>query len=347
MKNYSSPSVDVFVTAFNSSDFIIDALRSIYFQDYEGQIRVVVLDDCSSDDTFSLVTSFLKRYSSQCRIISLYRNEFNLGYLKTFNKMIDYVDSDFICFLDSDDVIDPTKIRKQVEHMLASNLDIVGTGFKRVDRRSKTISVHLFPEDTDEIIERVSNFDVPFCGSSVMISKAVFNSVGGFREYFEGCPGEDLDWILRIIEKYNFSNISEPLYSYRFHTDSLTRRVLLTIKQREILKIIFFLRKQRLESEIGIDALDNNDKNGELHTFIDGVSLIYKADLGYLNRQVSIDYAINGSLYLSLKAFIRSACVSKFELSIVGFSKILIIFLIPNSILLKLKEYFGVHHVSR
>jgi len=52
------PRVAVIISNYNYGDFVIDAIDSALSQDYEGEIRVYVLDDGSSDGSWDKISSY-------------------------------------------------------------------------------------------------------------------------------------------------------------------------------------------------------------------------------------------------------------------------------------------------
>ena len=112
-----SPLVSVVVTAFNSEAHIFDALDSVLNQTYP-HIEIIVVDDCSTDNTISLISSLAGRIRQRfpLKVIENKPNAGgpalprNLGMAKASGK--------FIAFLDADDVWAPSKISIQVDLLM-------------------------------------------------------------------------------------------------------------------------------------------------------------------------------------------------------------------------------------
>ena len=49
------PKVAVIITNYNYGKYVIEAIRSALNQDYEGDIRIVVVDDGSSDGSWEML----------------------------------------------------------------------------------------------------------------------------------------------------------------------------------------------------------------------------------------------------------------------------------------------------
>ena len=52
------PNVAVVITNYNYGEFVLDAIDSALKQDYEGQMRVYVIDDGSSDGSYDKLLSY-------------------------------------------------------------------------------------------------------------------------------------------------------------------------------------------------------------------------------------------------------------------------------------------------
>ena len=95
--------------AYNAAPFIEAAIASVLAQtltDWE----LIVIDDCSSDDTYSVAQRVI---GCEPRI-RLLRNDENSGVSKTRNRGLGLSAGRYIAFLDSDDVWHPEKLEKQL-----------------------------------------------------------------------------------------------------------------------------------------------------------------------------------------------------------------------------------------
>ncbi len=91
----------VIMITYNQENFIIDALKSIFTQDilpYE----VIIGDDCSADNTRSVIAEYQNKYPS---IIKPIFNEENMGIYKNLNNIKEYgVSGDVVSLLSGDDL---------------------------------------------------------------------------------------------------------------------------------------------------------------------------------------------------------------------------------------------------
>lgn len=339
----SLPLVSVCIAVYNGEKYVEEAVKSVINQTYNN-LEVLVLNDASTDGTLELLTQ-LSLLDSRVKVLS---NECNIGYLKSFNRNLKRANGDLICFVDADDWIDKSKIEQQVRCFIESNnqkLGLVGTFIVRTDSFGNRVGIEEYPTTSEGIRTYLrDNDDVCLCGSSVMITAGVLAAMGGYREYFDGCPAEDYDWIRRISEHYDCVNLRDYLYFYRFAENSLTRKVHYSAKARFANKITKFLAEQR--SSLGYDSLENPDNQG-LDNYLAELECSILNQKAGLYKATSIQHAINGDFRKSYYDF--KLCIKEnvdFISLIKLFSVLLVINVLPNKILLSLKNIFKLKSIS-
>ena len=105
----TKPPISVIVCVYNGAQFIEEQLASITSQTY-GVAEIIVVDDASSDDTFEVV----KRAAARDNRITLYKNEFNIGFTANFEQAMKMANHDFIAIADQDDIWNLHKIEKMM-----------------------------------------------------------------------------------------------------------------------------------------------------------------------------------------------------------------------------------------
>lgn len=108
----SAPLVSVIIPAYNGARTIRESLESVLAQAY-APVEVIVVDDCSKDDTAAMVESFGPR-------VRLYRRETNSGICdRARSDGIERAAGAYCAFIDQDDLWAPDKLTKQVAFMEA------------------------------------------------------------------------------------------------------------------------------------------------------------------------------------------------------------------------------------
>lgn len=150
--NGDLPEVSVCTTTYNSSKFIEEAIMGVLAQKVSFRIEFVIYDDCSSDETPSILRKYAEEYPE---IIRVFYQATNIGLNQNFMAAMRQCRGKYIALLDGDDYwIDPSKLQVQYD-FLESNPDFVlcGTASLKRHESSGTYSrSHLYlPANTGEV----------------------------------------------------------------------------------------------------------------------------------------------------------------------------------------------------
>lgn len=132
--NNQKEQIDILLATYNGEKYLKELLDSILNQTYKN-IRLIISDDCSKDNTREI----LKEYSKKDSRIVLYAQEHNLGYVKNFEFLLKKVESNLYMLSDQDDVWLPEKVEKSVQKLKAEDADLVFGDLEVVDKDLKTI----------------------------------------------------------------------------------------------------------------------------------------------------------------------------------------------------------------
>ncbi|WHN66367.1 glycosyltransferase [Cysteiniphilum sp. QT6929] len=110
--------VSVVVVTYNSSQTILETLASIKIQTYRKYIEVVVADDCSEDDTISLVEDWAAVNKDLFNSFVVIKAEKNIGITKNFNQAVQNANGEYIKLLAGDDRLrDAESIKEYLDNM--------------------------------------------------------------------------------------------------------------------------------------------------------------------------------------------------------------------------------------
>ena len=112
-RNDPSGLITIGITTFNAADTLDRALESALRQTWK-RIEILVVDDCSTDSSLSLLT----RRAETINGIRVFSNLANAGVAASRNRIIAEAKGEFIAFFDDDDVSDPTRLEKQLQRIL-------------------------------------------------------------------------------------------------------------------------------------------------------------------------------------------------------------------------------------
>lgn len=192
-------SVSVVIPAHNSESTIERAIRSVFAQT-ELPHEVIVVDDCSTDNTCSIVRTIASTAPCPLHLIVLDRN---VGPSQTRNTGWNAATQEFIAFLDSDDTWHPQKLEIQygwmsnhLEHLITGHL--TGASEKTID--DNDIKVRSFRLRHFLMRNRIST-------PTVMIRREISERFNSSQWY-----AEDYELWLRILCKYyQITRLEVPL----------------------------------------------------------------------------------------------------------------------------------------
>lgn len=92
--------VSVVLITYNHENYIRQAIESILFQEFKGELEIIIADDCSTDQTLNIIKQY-ERFSHY-KFKYLY-NESNLGITKNYQRALKVCEGDYIAILEGDD----------------------------------------------------------------------------------------------------------------------------------------------------------------------------------------------------------------------------------------------------
>ncbi len=116
--------VSVIMPAYNEADRIISSIEETVktFNEFGCHWELVVIDDCSVDDTYSKASGLIKKYP---RHLIVKKIPINLGKGRVIKKALRYISGDYAVFLDADMDLHPIQIQTLFDIMRLDNADIV------------------------------------------------------------------------------------------------------------------------------------------------------------------------------------------------------------------------------
>lgn len=133
MKN----SISIAMTTYNGEKFIKKQLISLLNQTKQAD-EVIIVDDCSQDNTVNIVTDFIiDNNLNNWNIVVLNENN---GFIESFNKAISLTTGDIIFLCDQDDIWLENKIEIMYEIMTKNkNIQCLASKFEKIDSEDNKI----------------------------------------------------------------------------------------------------------------------------------------------------------------------------------------------------------------
>jgi glycosyltransferase involved in cell wall biosynthesis len=196
--------ISVIIPTYNRDSFLKRALVSVQRQTLTCS-EIIVIDDGSTDETSTNVSSFAK----ECEIPVRYFFQENEGPAAARNKGISEARFSYLAFLDSDDHWQKKKLELQYS-LLVDNPEIM---ISHTEERWLRRGLHL----NQKKIHQPGNGDIfrhclQLCAvgmSTVMVKKELFDAIGLFNPSLRCC--EDYDLWIRASSHYPFLLVKTPL----------------------------------------------------------------------------------------------------------------------------------------
>jgi glycosyltransferase involved in cell wall biosynthesis len=221
----NSPLVSILCLCYNHAKFVEETLNSVLNQSYKN-IELIIADDCSSDDSKDVITSWLQSNPN----IPFISNTVNLGNTKTFNKALKIAKGDYIIDLAADDVLLPDCIEKQINaffNTAQENVGIVYGNAELISENNEHLGYYFDVDETLKVISKPASGDIymamlsqssKICSVASLVKREVFEYLGG---YDESLAYEDLDLWIRASRVYNFEFTDDILIQKREVPSSL------------------------------------------------------------------------------------------------------------------------------
>lgn len=312
IKNFK---VSIALTTYNHQDFIANCLDSILAQNVNFKYEIVIGEDKSHDNTFSIIEAYQQKFPEIIRVLN---RQSNMGYTRNFDDTMRQCKGEYIAIFDGDDLMLPGKLASQVE-FLDKNPEIVIVGhimdaFENSSGKIiRTIEPWVKKERyfLEDLIKRGS-----FFGNSTKMFRKSAYPVNGINPNIRHIA----DWAvtLDIVANGEIGFIWEKLALHRVHGTSIMQQ----IKGTE----------------------DFNDKKLIINDFVSRTSKVnitlFKNQWAYAYMVKGIDELVLGQSFSAFKSLLKSLLINPFY-SFTTYYYIMII-LLPRFINKKAipKKYF-------
>jgi glycosyltransferase involved in cell wall biosynthesis len=200
----------------NFNDELLNkAILSLVNQTYKEFKTVIVLDECWSN-TKEMITS--SNYDLDLTILTRDKKQ-GLSYAKNYG--LHHINTEWVGFLDGDDLYVPTKLEEQVKYIETNNVDFLGTKSWYIDglnEKDLYPSWYLNHEETpfceshEDIKSKIFESNVLTHGS-MLVRKECINKLNGYQDV-RGAEDWDL-WKRGISNNFIFHQLQDKLYIYR------------------------------------------------------------------------------------------------------------------------------------
>lgn len=224
--------VSVIIVTYNSGDFIIETLESVFNLLWK-EIELIITDDCSTDNTVELCETWLKDHQERFLSTQLITTEINTGVSANGNRGLEKATGEWVKFLGGDDAFAPAFLTNSMEHVAAnpeirvlfSQLNVYRETFEQknfVYTTPEEIGPYsiFWPERDAESQHRILlNSDRIHFTPTAFMHRETLLSLGGFDERFRDFEDYTL-WLNLTRKGYKLHFMHKVTVNYRRHSSA-------------------------------------------------------------------------------------------------------------------------------
>jgi Glycosyl transferase family 2 len=229
----NTPTVSFVVPCYNLGHLLTECLNSILAQTYVD-FEILVMDDCSPDDTMAVAASF---HDPRVKYI---RNEGNIGHLRNYNKGIQLSRGKYLWLISADDYLRRPYVLERYVRLMEQHPE-VGYSFcpgVAVRNHEETGVVSYSAIDTHDrvmdgrvFVERLISHNIVIA-ASVMARRECYERAGFFplnavwagQRVEMGWVGDWYLWCVFALS-FNVAYFAEPMVCYREHELNMTATI--------------------------------------------------------------------------------------------------------------------------
>ena len=222
------PTVTILLPVHNDEKWLAMCLESIKMQTF-GDFKCIVGFNGTVDRSKEI---FMEVCSNDQRFQTL---DFGgiAGKSRTLNSMLEFVESQYTCLVDGDDIWIENKLERQIQEI--QDFDVIGTLAHYINEKNEITYSLKLDLDNGSIVSGFCRGHNQIVNSSCMVKTESLRSVGGWDSSVEGM--EDFDvWIKIYLTNKKFKNIPEYLVLHRIHKESNFNAKKLPVTIQDILK---------------------------------------------------------------------------------------------------------------
>jgi glycosyltransferase involved in cell wall biosynthesis len=206
---------------YNAQDTIDECLHSLIAQTLFPDMELILVDDCSVDNTLDHASAFEQKYHDNIMLVKLADNG---GPGRARNIAMEYASGNYIGFADADDAVVPQMYERLYQEAVLTGSDVVDGGFlnKATDNAIIYTSDALKgPMDNHKRSELIVSGG--YIWSKIFRRAFLANNKILFREEY---ILEDMDFLIEAFCKMDsISNVKDILYVYRDSKNSLSKEL--------------------------------------------------------------------------------------------------------------------------
>jgi glycosyltransferase involved in cell wall biosynthesis len=205
------PLVSIVLPTYNGSKYISQSIESCLQQTYSN-FELIIIDDCSTDNTPEIVHSFAQKDNR----IKVIRNEKNKKLPLSLNTGFEIASGKYFTWTSDDNYYAPAALEEMIKVLDANNeYGLVYTNYTTIDDEGKVTGTMEFGDVNKNMVTWKG------CGACFLYHAAIHHQLKGYDA--SAFLIEDYDFFIRALTITRFYYLNRfNLYFYRLHAQSLT-----------------------------------------------------------------------------------------------------------------------------
>jgi glycosyltransferase involved in cell wall biosynthesis len=229
--------VTIVIPTYNYADYVVETLQSAAAQTLQT-IDLIVVDDCSTDDSVSMVLDWAEKQHERFNRISVLRHQANSGLGFTRNSGFAAAESQFVLPLDADNRLRPTACEVLLSQIANSDAAFVYPHLQQFGSRQDVFSSNPYS------VLRLQPGN--YIDAMALIRKTSWCIAGGYDHIKLGW--EDFDFWCRLAERGHYGqSVPEVLADYRVHSRSMLHTITQNQENQQKLRAEFNRRHPWLD----------------------------------------------------------------------------------------------------
>lgn len=211
--------VSIIVPVYGVESYLQECVDSLLAQTYKS-LEIILVDD-QSPDRCGKICDYYAQQDPRVKVI----HKKNGGAASARNAGLDAATGEYICFVDSDDLVSPNYIQYLLEHLTQENADIAVCGFSQFSKFESQLCEELEPVGKYNRNAYLLQF-LKHWTCSLLWNKFYRREVVGDLRMVEGHRIDDEFFTYQVALHANKIVVfDECLYQYRLRASSVMRNV--------------------------------------------------------------------------------------------------------------------------
>lgn len=227
--------VSVIMPAYNSANYIEEAIESVVNQSYKNW-ELIIVDDNSNDNTEEIVNKIIEKDNR----IKYFKFRKNMGAAHARNKAMEMAEGRFLAFLDADDIWEKEKLNIQINYMLDNKCAISHSDYEVIANDGSSINKFV-------TVPARMTYDMYLKNTIIQTVTVVLDKeyVGDVKMPIIKMRQDFATWLSILKQGYEAHGINQVLGKYRRTVNSLSSNKFKAAKKtwyvyREVEKLNIF-----------------------------------------------------------------------------------------------------------